>query len=261
MSQIEKRKEKEIDKTIFILPFRNRYTELQIWLKHMLPILDQQFNCKEMSYENKPYEVLVIHQADNKLFNKGALVNIGFQIIKEKYNDNNEIYKSFTLVMNDIDIVPTKVGIFDYKTVECMARHPYGVLRPQFGGILGGIYYIKFSDYERINGIPNYWGWGGEDICTARRALAHGIKINEDNFIERRSTHDILDPESAPTEKQKRFQSVTDIRNLKECFCENHLKPTNGINNCKYEIISHYGVVNYENISNVRMYDVRITIV
>jgi hypothetical protein len=255
----------EKEKTIFILPFRNRNAELQIWLKHMIPILDQQFECQEMDYEMKPYEVLVIHQSDNKLFNKGSLVNTGFQIIKEKYNNlvdtNNELYKSFTLVMNDIDIVPTKVGIFDYKTVEGIARHPYGVLRPQFGGILGGIYYIKFSDYELINGIPNYWGWGGEDICMARRALAHDIKINEDNFIERRSTPDILDPESAPTEKQKRFQRVTDMRNLKECFRENHLKSTNGLNNCRYEIIREYGVINYENVKNVRIYDVKINII
>lgn len=250
----------QTEKTIFILPFRNRDTELQIWLKHMLPILDQEFDCKEMSYENKPYEVLVIHQADNKLFNKGSLVNTGFQIIKDKYSVD-ELYKSFTLIMNDIDIVPTKVGIFDYKTTEGIARHPYGVLRPQFGGILGGIYYIKFSDYELINGIPNYWGWGGEDICMARRAIAYGIKINEDNFIERRSTQDILDPESAPTEKQKRFQRVTDMRNLKECFSENHLKSTNGINNCKYEISREYGVINFENVKNVRIYDVKIEIV
>lgn len=249
-------------KTIFILPFRNRDKELQVWLKHMIPILDIQFKCQDLEYEIKPYEVIIIHQADNKLFNKGALVNTGFKIIKEKYKDkDNYDYKNFTLVVNDIDIVTTKIGLFDYKTDIGVARHPYGVLRSQLGGILGGLYFIKLCDYKLINGMPNYWGWGGEDICAARRAIANGMKINEDNFIQRRSNPNILDPESAPTEKQKRFQRVTDIRNLKECFKENHLKSTNGLNNCKYEILREYCVKNYENIKNVRMYDVKIEIV
>jgi hypothetical protein len=249
----------EKGKTIFILPFRNRDAELQIWLKHMIPILDQQFDCQDMDYEMKPYEVLVIHQADNKLFNRGACSNIGALIIKNKYGF--EYLKNIKIVIHDVDIYLKKSNIIKYTTIRNEIRHPYGVKRDNLGGIIGGICICYLDEYFKLNGMPNYWGWGGEDICTARRALAHDIKINEDDFIERRSTPYIIDPESAPTEKQKRFQRVTDMRNLKECFRENHLKSTNGLNNCRYEILREYGVINYENVKNVRMYDVNINIV
>lgn len=247
-------------KTIFILPFRNRDTELQEWLKHMIFILDEQFDCKNIECINKPYEVIIIHQYDNKLFNKGSLINTGIKIIKNKYNNDSDII-NYTLVVNDIDIYVNKSNIIYYSTETGVIKHPYGVKRDNLGGILGGIYICKLCDYIKINGMPNYWGWGGEDVCIARRAIAHGIKINEENFIERRTHLNIIDPESAPTEKQKKFQRITDMRNLRECFKENHLKSINGLNNCKYEIINEYYVKNYENKQNVKMYDVKINII
>lgn len=244
------------DKVIFILPFRNRDTELKLWLSNMIPILDEQFNCQNTN--NKSYDVIIPHQKDQKLFNKGALVNSACKILLQKYGSQ---LMNMIMVMNDIDIYPKKTGIFDYYTEIGVARHPYGVLRPQFGGILGGIYYMRFSDFFKIGGMPNYWGWGGEDICLARRALSHGIKIDETNFIERRSTDYIADPVSAPTLKQRRFQEITDKRNLRACFMENHLKPSNGLNNCKYNILDERYIEGFENFENIKMFDLEIIVV
>lgn len=247
----------KINKVIFILPFRNRENELKLWLTNMIPILDEQFNCKNINNINKPYEIIIPHQINKKLFNKGALINSTVKILLQKYK--NELM-NMIMVMNDIDIYPKKSGIFDYYTETGVVRHPYGVLRPQFGGILGGIYYIRFSDYLKVKGMPNYWGWGGEDICFARRILINNIKINEDNFIQRRSTNDIVDPVSATDIKTLKLQEITDKRNLKECFMENHKNPINCITNCDFKILKQYNVKNFENYKNIIMYDLEITI-
>ena len=245
-------------KVIFILPFRNRDTELNKWLSTMIPILDEQYNCIGINNLDKPYEIIIPHQKDQKLFNKGALVNSACKILLQKYGSK---LMDMIMVMNDIDIYPIKSGIFDYYVEYGTARHPYGVLRPQFGGILGGLYYIRFGDFFKVGGMPNYWGWGGEDICLARRVLANGIKIDESEFIERRTTTDIIDPVSAPTLKQRRFQEITDKRNLRACFMENHLKPVNGLMNCEYNILEERYIEGFEKYENIKMYDLVINII
>jgi hypothetical protein len=246
-----------IEKTIFILPYRDRYNELLIWLDNMIPILDEQFNCYNISSEDKPYEVVIPHQKDERLFNKGGLINSMIQILLHKYKAN---LNNFTMVMNDIDIVCTKPNIFDYKVNDNIARHPYGVLRPKLGGILGGIFYMKFKDYLKVNGMPNYWGWGGEDITLANRCKAHNITIDETNFIERRSHPYILDPESHPDIKKQKLNIITDKRNLRSCFLENHKNPHNGITSCNYELLDEYYVNKYEMHKNVKIYDIYLNI-
>ena len=151
-------------KRVFIVPYRDRIQQKFFFCKQMDFILE---GCDD-------YEILFIHQCDPRNFNRGAMKNIGFLAIKEKYPDT---YKEISLIFNDVDTLPFH-KLFDYETVEGVVKHHYG-----FETALGGIVVIKGADFELINGYPNYWGWGMEDACLQKRCLAFGIQIDRSQFF------------------------------------------------------------------------------
>jgi N-terminal region of glycosyl transferase group 7/N-terminal domain of galactosyltransferase len=150
-------------KRVFIVPYRDRIQQKFFFCKQMEFILEGQDD----------YEILFVHQCDARNFNRGAMKNIGFLAIKEKYPDS---YKDISFIFNDVDTLPFH-KLFDYETTEGVVKHYYG-----FETALGGIVVIKGSDFELINGYPNYWGWGMEDACLQKRCFAYGIQIDRSNF-------------------------------------------------------------------------------
>ena len=141
-----------VPKRVFIVPYRDRVHHKFFFSRQMDFILEGQDD----------YEILFVHQCDSRNFNRGAMKNIGFLAIKEKYPED---YKTITIIFNDIDTLPFN-KLFDYETTEGIVKHYYG-----FETALGGIVVIKGSDFEKINGYPNYWGWGMEDACLQKRCL------------------------------------------------------------------------------------------
>jgi hypothetical protein len=101
--------------------------------------------------------------------------NIGFLAVKEKYPNE---YQDMTFVFNDVDTVPYDKGIIQYETRSGIVKHFYGV---KFA--LGGIFSIKGGDFERTNGFPNFWAWGGEDNYMQHRVLQCGLKIDRRGFF------------------------------------------------------------------------------
>ena len=146
---------------IFIVPYRNRPEHKFFFSKYMTSLLG-----------DKNYEIYFIHQNDTRSFNRGAMKNIGFLSIKNKYPN----YKSLNFVFNDVDTIPFN-DIFNYQTTEGVVKHYYG-----FEHALGGIVVIKGCDFEKINGFPNCWGWGSEDTSLQKRCLQHNLKIDRSDF-------------------------------------------------------------------------------
>lgn len=169
--ELEKRiiyKEKSkntIPEIIFIIPYRDR-KEQKIFFETYIKIILE---------DVEKYELYFVHQCDKRPFNRGAMKNIGFLAIKEKYKQN---YKSMTFVFHDIDTIPHKKNLFDYKTKEGEIKHFYG-----FFNTLGGIVSINGNDFEKINGYINNWGWGYEDNNLQIKALSNKIKIVRDPFF------------------------------------------------------------------------------
>jgi hypothetical protein len=123
----------------------------------------------------KGYRIYYIHQTDTRGFNRGAMKNIGFRMVQDKWPKH---YKNITLVFNDIDSMPKTPGQLNYATTHGKVKHFYG-----FKYTLGGIVSITAQDFENINGFPNFWAWGYEDNMLQTRALNAGLTIDRSTFF------------------------------------------------------------------------------
>jgi len=151
-----------IPKIIFIVPYKNRVEHKYFFSQYLTHILKE-----------KNYEIYFSNQLEEKPFNRGASKNIGFLACKQKYPQD---YENITFVFHDIDTIPFQ-KIFDYETKEGIVKHFYG-----FDYALGGILSILGKDFEKINGYPNYWGWGMEDNILQKRCNQFELTIDRTHF-------------------------------------------------------------------------------
>lgn len=153
-------------KIVFIIPYRDREQQLLFFQRQMKYILED--------YNENDVEIIISHQCDNRSFNCGAMKNIGFLIVKQKYPNK---YQNITLVFNDVDTMPFNKNFINYETSPGTVKHFYG-----FRHTLGGIVSINAGDFERINGFPNFWAWGYEDNMLCDRVKQNNIVINRNVF-------------------------------------------------------------------------------
>ena len=152
-----------VPKRVFIVPYRNRLQHKFFFSNQMNFILEG----------DADYEIYFVHQSDPRTFNRGAMKNIGFLAMKQKYPND---YLDISFIFNDVDTLPFH-KIFQYQTTRGTVKHFYG-----FKTALGGIVSLTGYDFEKINGFPNFWGWGMEDACLQKRCAAHNIKIDRSHF-------------------------------------------------------------------------------
>lgn len=147
-----------------IIPFRRREEHLKIFLES----IHKKINCE--------FDVLVVEQNGDKPFNRGKLLNIGFDI-KKKSSD----YFCF----HDVDMIPQED--VDYSCTEDAIVHLSSRIS-QFSYKLpsenycGGVISFKKNDFVQINGFSNeYWGWGGEDDDLYFRIKKSGLPFKRKN--------------------------------------------------------------------------------
>jgi hypothetical protein len=154
-------------KLVFIVPYRDRKQHMVFFTTYIQKIME------DIPKEDWTY--FFVHQTDTRPFNRGAMKNIGFLAMKYKYPND---YKNIILIFNDIDTLPYDKNVLDFNTTHGFIKHYYG-----FKFALGGIFSITGDDFEKTNGFPNFWAWGGEDNLINERAKKVGITINRDNFF------------------------------------------------------------------------------
>lgn len=151
---------------VFIVTYRDRASQKEVFINHMSQIL-----------KDYKYMILFVHQVDKRPFNKGALMNIGFKFIKDTFPHK---YHDINFTFHDIDVMPGFSKQIKYKTEYNVVEHHYG-----YKHCIGGIYTFKGLDYEKINGTPNFWGWGWEDNAVQFRLEHEKIKVAKNYFFDK----------------------------------------------------------------------------
>ena len=159
-------KEESVPSVVFIIPYRDRSQQQAFFARHMKTVMED--------IPKEDFKIYYIHQTDKRDFNRGAMKNIGFLIIKEKYPEH---YKNITLVFNDVDTMPYNKNFLKYTTTPGVIKHFYG-----YKFALGGIVSITGGDFEKTLGFPNFWAWGYEDNTLKKRVDKHRLRIDYKQF-------------------------------------------------------------------------------
>jgi len=145
-----------------IVPFRNRYNHLQIFINYMKKYLTKQ---------NIPFEIIIVNQDNGKQFNRGLLLNIGFT----KVTDLGCKY----VVFHDVDMLPVDVDYgYTDKPIH-LATNFVQEGKEIFEEYFGGVTLFPIYDFKEIDGYSNkYWDWGYEDTDLLYRCKKHDIRLD-----------------------------------------------------------------------------------
>lgn len=148
------------------LPLQNRSIQLQQFLPHMEHFLST-LGCQAT--------IVVVEQSqDDRKFNRGQLLNVGFLLAK-KFSELR------FFITHDVDLLPSIDMRAAYTNPPSMgfAVHLASVWQKYtYGSFIGGVLGFRPEDFERVNGYPNnYWGWGLEDDQLALRMAHVGIRV------------------------------------------------------------------------------------
>ena len=156
---IKKRKiDLETPKIAIIVPFRDLHIQ-QKRLEQLNKFIEEL--PKLLLTQTSNFQIYIIEQNnnDNKKFNRGKLLNIGYNIAK---HDLCHIF-----IFHDIDLLPSIDLISSY--LENPLSGPIHIAKVwkrynKNPAYFGGIVSFNSNQFELINGFPNnFWGWGGED--------------------------------------------------------------------------------------------------
>jgi len=205
---------------IILIPYRNRKEHLELFLRYDIPLFEKYL---------QPYKVVIIEQEEGKLFNRGMLLNIGFN----EYKDKTQFF--FT---HDVDILPIEKCINELYTktnddvIRISVPHDFS-----FGQI------CKFTNTSifNINGFPNYiWGWGIEDRALYYRYKIMNMSIspnytNDTNFIK---LYHKSNCETYINDKKRISEYEFEIFNCNDKDKQIAHIMSSGLNNLKYKIIN-----------------------
>lgn len=144
-------------KIAIIVPFRDLHVE-QNRKAHLQEFVPKITNFLSLAHLN--FKIFIIEQSnDGRKFNRGKLLNIGFDIAVK---NRCEIF-----IFHDVDLLPSP-ELLDFYT-RLPSSNPIHIARvwPRYSTnhkYFGGIVSFNEEQFVRINGFPNnFWGWGGED--------------------------------------------------------------------------------------------------
>ena len=149
-----------------IVPYRDRYEQLEIFKKRIVRFLED---------KNIDYEVIIVEQDNAKLFNRGMLLNIGFTYAEKLGCDY--------VVFHDVDTIPYKVD-YSYSDIPIHLATNFmkanNMSKIVFDTYFGGVTMFTVKDFKKINGFSNkYWGWGFEDDDLLLRCIKNGLSLKK----------------------------------------------------------------------------------
>jgi hypothetical protein len=151
-----------------VVPYRDRQEHLAAFLPHV-----NAYFARDKADKHTPVRILVVEQPAGLPFNRGLMMNIGFQLLKDEID-----YVCF----HDVDYLPiwTDYSCPDQPTMLV----GYGLEPRPFQhrfieeptNYFSTVVLLQNEHVERANGYSNgYWGWGHEDIDFKHRLEAVGL--------------------------------------------------------------------------------------
>jgi len=220
------------NRTVIIVPFRESNPKTLERTNQLL-----QFAKHYHNYISN-VEILIIEQSnDKKKFNRGALLNIGFNLSKKSIGN--------IFIFHDVDLIsPNKIA----NLYSVYPEHPIHIAnlwteKYTFSDFLGGIISFNKKDFQKINGFPNdFWGWGGEDDAMYNRLVSARIPV-----IKVKGDEKIAGLKHAPQGESNETKNVSKtqgiLRDLK-------FWKKNGLNTLKYNILNIEDFI-YPNVQKV----------
>lgn len=131
-----------------LVPYRDREEHLKAFIPHMQKVLPHA-------------RIIVIEQMDNKVFNRGKLLNIGYR----------EAPKDDYYCMHDVDMLPLQVDYTPAGTITQLASSDI-----QKTDYLGGVTLFHGELFGVLNGYPNDFH-RGEDNALMFTIKMYGIPV------------------------------------------------------------------------------------
>lgn len=144
-----------------VVPYRNRLEHLRQFAPYIIQVFD-----------GIPFRLLVLEQADNNLFNRGRLCNIGFSVA----GDTSQV-----VCFHDVDMMPldgAKIYLEITQTTHLAGQAEQNQFELPYPEYFGGVQAVTKSDFTSVNGYSNeYWGWGEEDDDLWLRYQMAGLPV------------------------------------------------------------------------------------
>lgn len=239
-----------------IVPFRtqpeqDRDFQLRRWQAHF---------AKFLSGSHVNFIVVIAEQShDRRKFNRGQLLNAGFEWVRKQYAID-------AVIFHDCDLLPPD-SVLECYSVQPMRSRPVHILAPElcrswkYAGhtvrdpnwppFFGGITALHPQDFLACNGFPNnISGWGAEDDMLYLRLKAAGcMKYGVSSPSHGRTGH-FIDLDEVDVydlwayEETREWSAKLMDSNWVDHFLEGGDKldigeyKQNGLNNLKYKVLS-----------------------
>ena len=228
---------------VILIPYRNRKEHLDIFINDAIPLFKKYL---------EPFKVVVIEQEEGKIFNRGMLLNIGFN----EYKDKSEFFYN-----HDVDVYPNEICVKEYyihDKYKCSDSF-VGIYTPPCN-TLGTIIKFHKSLFNKINGYPNnFWGWGVEDKALQNRVEFMKIPITKILFRNSPNVSDYMTIRNDINDRIKNdsfqyktnfeyeiFNKLTEEEKYKRIM-------SSGLNNLGYKIIKREFISNDTNIELIKV--------
>ena len=154
-----------------IVPYRNRPGQVRKFIKS----IGEYFATIVKDFT---YQIFIVEQGDNKEFNRGKLLNIGFLRAEQAGCDY--------VIFHDIDMLPDNVD-YSYSDIPLQLANRFDAsdmfTRTINDDYFGGVTLFPMNIFRKINGYSNrYRGWGFEDNDLLYRCEKNNIELNTHDY-------------------------------------------------------------------------------
>ena len=216
-------------KLSIVVPYRNREEHLKKFVPYM-----EEYLVKE----GIPFHIYIIHQADDKAFNRAKLLNVGY-----KESEDSDYF-----AFHDVDMLPMDS---DYSYIDCPTHlatraEQFGFRLP-YDGYFGGVTLFDKESFIKINGYSNeYWGWGAEDDDVLLRCSIMGVSASRKDCGYRSLSHDRSIPQDLYDKNLEKFRDLRLTPTKEKIFLD-------GLETLSYEKVKEEKLSEFCSILDVKL--------